>query len=212
MQRGREQTKQRLIDAVAQLITEKGIEHIGINRIASQANVNKILIYRYFGGLAGLLDAYYRQHSPVVQASAINLEQLKDAPLPAVFDACYAYMLEEFRLLRQNVQAQEYLRADLLGDERMANPIAAEKEKQILQMLDKLSGLLQVENPRPFAAIVIGAMSLLTLMSQQKKQFMGVDLGTDEGWQQIEQSLGRIFRGAYLYTEERLEQSGEKLT
>ncbi len=205
MQRGREKTEQRLLEAVGQIITNEGLDQVRINRVASQAGVNKILIYRYFGGLSGLIEAYYSVNKPVVSAPAINVERLKDAPLPDFFDACYGFMVEEFRLLRNNVHAQEFIKASLLGNDGPQSSVAGEKEERLQTMIDDLAKIIRLDNGRPFAAILMSGMTMLTLMAQQKRDILGIDLASEEGWEQIEVSLGRLFRGAYLYTKERLE-------
>jgi AcrR family transcriptional regulator len=56
--RNRERTKQRILEAVGALLAESGFKGIGINAIARRAGVDKVLIYRYFGGLPELLEAY----------------------------------------------------------------------------------------------------------------------------------------------------------
>lgn len=61
-ERDRETTERRLLDTIGQMITESGFEKIGINAVASQSGVSKILIYRYFGSVEGLMAAYIRQH------------------------------------------------------------------------------------------------------------------------------------------------------
>ncbi len=58
MTRSRLATEQRLIDAVGHLLLEQGYPAIGINAIAREAGCDKVLIYRYFGGLDELLMAF----------------------------------------------------------------------------------------------------------------------------------------------------------
>ena len=48
-ERDREATEKRLLDTIGKMIAEDGFEKIGINAIATQSSVSKILIYRYFG-------------------------------------------------------------------------------------------------------------------------------------------------------------------
>ena len=61
-ERDREATEKRLLDTIGKMIAEDGFEKIGINAIAAQSGVSKILIYRYFGSVEGLMAAYIRQH------------------------------------------------------------------------------------------------------------------------------------------------------
>ena len=60
--RNKEQTKQCLLDAVDSLVEESGYEALGINAVAAKAGVSKMLIYRYFGSLEGLIAAYIQQY------------------------------------------------------------------------------------------------------------------------------------------------------
>lgn len=210
MRRDRARTEQRLIDAVGQIMAEDGFDQVGINRIASRSGINKILIYRYFGGLDGLLVAYFRQKRPIVSAERIEIDQLQDAPLDVVFDACYQYLVDEYRLLRRDVEAQAFLKADLLRASGVYTPITTEKEEQLRRMIDGLSAIIQTDYGRPFSAIIVSALTLLTLTGQQHKTIFGIDLSTDEGWAQIEAALKNIFRGAYLFTKERLDGTAEE--
>ena len=59
--RNREETRRRLIQAVGTLLSEHGFTALGVNAVARQAGVDKVLIYRYFGGLAGLMGAFGRE-------------------------------------------------------------------------------------------------------------------------------------------------------
>lgn len=205
MQRDRAQRERSLIEAVGVLLAEEGFDQLRINKIAQRAGVNKILIYRYFGGLDGLVNAYLAQNKPVVAAPLIDTNRLRDAPLEDFFQACYDFLIEEFRLLRSNVAAQEFLKADLLNTPGNDNPIASEKEKQLLSMIDELADIIDTRYGRAFSALIISGLTLLTFSAQQKKVVFGIDLKTDEGWAEIEAALKNLFRGAYLFTKERFD-------
>ncbi|MEZ0539760.1 TetR/AcrR family transcriptional regulator [Fibrella arboris] len=205
MVRNRLRTEQRLIDTVHELITEGGFDKVKINHLAQRANVNKILIYRYFGGLDGLINAYYEKYKPIVAAPPIDVERLKDATIEEFFKACADFILTEFRLLRANPQAQELLRNDLVNNKPGAiNPVAFQKEEQTRIMIEKLGEIIQSMYGRSFAAIIISGMTMLTFMAHDKRTMMGIDLGSDEGWQEIERTIERVFYGVALATKERL--------
>lgn len=210
MLRDRAQTEKRLIEAVGQIITEDGFDQLGINRVSSRAGINKVLIYRYFGGLTGLIEAYFESSSPVKSAPLPDTEQLKDATLDEIFDACYQFLITDYRLARDNPEAGELLRANLLNASNVNHPAATEKENQLQQLVDDLSGLVNTGDGRAFAAIVLSGMSLLTLLSQQKRTIFGIDLSSEEGWSQIEVAAKNIYRGAYLVARERLDDRGEE--
>ena len=58
MTRSRLQTEQKILSAVETLLLEQGYPAVGVNAIARQAGCDKVLIYRYFDGLDGLLLAF----------------------------------------------------------------------------------------------------------------------------------------------------------
>jgi len=62
MTKSRQNTEQKIIKAVESLLLEKGFASIGINAIARKAGCDKVLIYRYFSNLNGLLKAFSEQH------------------------------------------------------------------------------------------------------------------------------------------------------
>jgi len=59
----REATQKTLLKACETLLLRDGPEGIGVNRVVAEAGVGKDLIYRYFGGLPGLIKAWLEQNS-----------------------------------------------------------------------------------------------------------------------------------------------------
>lgn len=60
--KNRQATEMTLIKAVNDIIEESGFEGLGINAVATRAKVSKMLIYRYFNSLDGLIAAYIQQN------------------------------------------------------------------------------------------------------------------------------------------------------
>ncbi|MEE8365599.1 MAG: TetR/AcrR family transcriptional regulator [Gammaproteobacteria bacterium] len=58
MTKSRLQTEQKILLALEVLLLEQGHSAVGINSLARQAGCDKVLIYRYFDGLDGLLLAF----------------------------------------------------------------------------------------------------------------------------------------------------------
>ncbi|GHB92986.1 TetR/AcrR family transcriptional regulator [Cerasicoccus arenae] len=56
MKRNRQQTEKRIVEAAIRLLADEGFQSFGVNAVAAHASVDKVLIYRYFSGLDGLLD------------------------------------------------------------------------------------------------------------------------------------------------------------
>ncbi len=54
----KENTKRKLIKAVGEVIKVEGFQSLKISKISQYANVDRKLIYRYFGNLNYLIEAY----------------------------------------------------------------------------------------------------------------------------------------------------------
>jgi AcrR family transcriptional regulator len=52
--RDRKATEEAIVSAFEAVLLKDGVAGLGVNAVANQAGVNKVLIYRYFGDLAGL--------------------------------------------------------------------------------------------------------------------------------------------------------------
>ena len=58
MARNRLQTEEKILKAVETILLDEGFPAVGVNAIARRAGCDKVLIYRYFDGLDGLLQAF----------------------------------------------------------------------------------------------------------------------------------------------------------
>jgi len=59
--KNKERTKEKLINAVGEIIIKEGYSKLGVNNIARKAVVDKKLIYRYFGSVDELIASYLRK-------------------------------------------------------------------------------------------------------------------------------------------------------
>ena len=98
-----------LIEAVSTIITEEGFSKIGINKIARTAGCDKVLIYRYFGGLDGLIAVWAKKHDFYIQAydTFINrIETVNEANLKQITKEI---LLAQLHFIRENKMHQELL-------------------------------------------------------------------------------------------------------
>ncbi len=56
MKRNRVLTEDRIVQAAMRMVSQQGFADFGINHLAAHAAVDKVLIYRYFGGVDGVLE------------------------------------------------------------------------------------------------------------------------------------------------------------
>lgn len=107
--KNRANTEQKLIKAVDHIVNVKGFRGLGVNKVAKQAGVSKILIYRYFGSFERLLKCcvcekdFWANHvanSAVFKCNASSLQQLFAGLLQdKQFDSFYTHCEMEALIL-----------------------------------------------------------------------------------------------------------------
>lgn len=106
MTRNRDETRQRLLDAALDLVSEDGFGALGINAVARRAGADKQLIYRYFGGLDDLMAAagaeVARRMAGALAASITPLPDSYAALITRLAEALLGHLLQDqpYRQLR----------------------------------------------------------------------------------------------------------------
>jgi AcrR family transcriptional regulator len=98
MLKNRPQTEHRIIQAVESLLLEQGFPAVGINAIARQAGCDKVLIYRYFDNLDGLLQRVADNNDLWWELGEIiteNMDEISQLALPQFIE----------RLLKRHIKA-----------------------------------------------------------------------------------------------------------
>lgn len=67
--RSRSGTEARLVDAAGEVLIREGFQSFGVNAVAREAGCDKQLIYRYFGGLDGLVTALAAREGEALAAA-----------------------------------------------------------------------------------------------------------------------------------------------
>lgn len=190
-ERNREQTAARILAAVGEVLARDGFGGMGVNALAKQAGVDKVLIYRYFGGLPELLKIWGAsgQFWPSVD------ELLGDDPatflaLPAA--ERYAGFLEHFiDGLRARPLTLEILAAEVLQRNELTAILEVEREAWGERAVELLGGNEFTSRPelRGLTLLVICGAQYLMIRSRKLQLFGGVDIQSDEGWAEIKASV-----------------------
>lgn len=194
MPKDKEQTKQRLLDAVGSIIMKHGFQGIGINAIAREAGVDKVLIYRYFSDLDGLLLEFAAQNDyfsnlPDVLGQPRALCTKTDALVMAK-----QILSGQLRQFLESKELQEILLWELTQKNQVTDAIAAARETQGQAVLAELKSCFQAEHIDldAIANLLIGGIAYLVLRSRTVEMFNGINLHTGEGWQRIENALHMV--------------------
>ena len=177
----RELTERKILDAVGSIIASDGFESVGINVVAQRAGVSKMLIYRYFGGLNGLLSKYLLQKDFWVNTN-MNIEKSSD-----ISGSLKQLFLEQIRQLRNDIILQRLHRWELSTENQAIRLLREKREQNGNELIRSVSELTHSSSAEiaSLASIISAAISYLVLMENQNPVYNGIDLHNDRGWEQI---------------------------
>jgi AcrR family transcriptional regulator len=194
--RNREATRQRLIDAVGQLLAENGFTALGVNAVARQAGVDKVLIYRYFGGMPGLIKAFGQEGDfwpSIEELAGGDIEAYRLLPLEDKLIALGQNFLRGLRIrpLTQEVMAWEMVQRNELTEE-----LEIIRETRMLRFGDLFIATEGAKVDLMAIISIIGAgLSYLVCRARRVRWYNGVDLDGDEGWNRIETAIEQMVKG-----------------
>jgi AcrR family transcriptional regulator len=199
MARNKEDTKSRILQAVGKLLAESGFNALGINAIAKEAGVDKVLIYRYFTDLPTLLQTFGREGNYlsgiVIPPELENSKSLAEGLVNWVM-----YFQKE---LEERPITQEIIRWELVEANELTNELRNIRRNVATERLKFLSdkfGLPDDQDIVTILTILGSAIIYLQLRSKISPTFSGLDFGTEEGWGRIDAAISTIIHAVMAQT------------
>jgi AcrR family transcriptional regulator len=201
MERDREKTKDKILKAVGKILAEKGFQKVGINAIAREAGVDKVLIYRYFGGLAQLLKAYAEEGDFWPAVSELIGGDPADLAGRDLVELSTTILTNHLRSLRRLPIAQDIMRWELLQKNELTEELANRREQEGMELLRLLP--FDPDNPDMDApavgALIHAGISYLILRSKTAGSYLGVNLHSEEGWQRLEKAIQSLLKAYFMH-------------
>lgn len=183
--KNRQTTEMNLIKAVDELIEENGFEGLGINAVAAKAGVSKMLIYRYFNSLDGLIAAYIQQHDYWINFD----EQLPDEEHIGEF--IKEIFKRQIAMLRQSYTLRKLYRWELTSNNTFIKELREKREAKGVWLVDAVSKLSKhpQKETAAMASILTAAISYLSLLEENCPVFNGINIQTEDGWKELEEGI-----------------------
>jgi len=193
MDRDREATRIKLMDAAQRIAIRDGFDSCGVNAIAHEAGVDKVLIYRYFGGANGLLSALVAD-----RAAWPDLPPLTLGAGATAGAALFSALIEQARAIRARPLAQQAVAWEATGhaDRDVTRPVTDGRETQLAALASALRE--QGALPARFDLEAVGALVMAGLATLAARggdvPFFGLDMQRDADWRRIEKAAAMIVR------------------
>lgn len=189
--RDRDGTEARILAGAMAIVARDGFGALGVNTVAREAGVDKQLIYRYFGGLDGLLERLGQD---------LRL-WLGDPATAAIGGSGYgevigAQIVQHLAALRASEMVQAALSWELVERGDAVARLGEAKNQAIREWFGNVRAAAGEPPPGIDApavnAILIAAVHHLVLRARTAGEFAGLDLKAPETWARIEQAIGFI--------------------
>lgn len=186
--KNRQATELTLIKAVDDIIEESGFEGLGINAIAAKAKVSKMLIYRYFNSLDGLIAAYIQQNDYWINFN----EELPDKEHLSEF--IKQIFKRQIVRLRESYTLKRLYRWELSTNNKFVKELRDKREEKGLWLIEAVSRLSKhpQKETAAVASIITAAISYLALLEENCQAYNGLKIQQETGWEQLEEGINLL--------------------
>ena len=196
--RDREITRARLIEAVGTLLARKGFTALGVNAVAREAGVDKVLIYRYFGGLQQLIAAFGREGNfwpSIKELASGDIEAYHQLPVTEQL----SHLSRNFiQAIRKRPITQEILAWEMVERNELTGELESVRENTMMNFFDMFFPSTDKGPDIAAMGAIIGAgVSYLVSRGRQISIYNGVDLQSEAGWQRLEKAIDTMIRGLF---------------
>jgi AcrR family transcriptional regulator len=205
MARDRFATRAAILQSAAELVAARGVGALGVNLLASAAKCDKVLIYRYFGGLDGVLEALGAERM-VWPRVEVEGEEGGGAGDVSLADAVQSVVLEEWAALAGGALMLQAGAAEVVGGNALGETAAAQRAERHAEVIASLRAKHRVPPYVDLPALVELLSAALTLFALRAASSAGarsalaeqsapaLDPGTPQGWRRIEKTVGVVTR------------------
>lgn len=180
-----------MLTAVGQVLARDGFSAVGINAIAREAGVDKVLIYRYFGGLDALLRAWGasgRFWPSVAELLGDTPEAILSLPLADR----YAVFFDRFvDALRARPLTIEIMAAEIQERNELTAILEEEREQWGAQAEAVFGGEQFASRPylKGITLLLVAGVQYLLIRARKIRVFGGLDLKSDGDWEKLKGSV-----------------------
>lgn len=197
--RDRKQTEAIILEAVGRLLARDGYNSLGINALSREAGVDKVLIYRYFGGLPEVLKAF--GSSAGFWPSVDELFGEQDLRALPIDKRLQLFIERAIDALRSRPLTLEILAMEIGAPNALTDILNTTREQWgqeiAYQLATGYSG--NVERLNIIMTVLFAGIQHLMIRSRNTEVFSGIHIREDSGWQAIKQDLfwlcGRMVEG-----------------
>ena len=194
--RNRKATEEAIVNAFEAVLLRDGVAGLGVNAVAQEAGVNKVLIYRYFQDMPGLARHWAANSS----FWPSELELIGNDPEAfaelTVRERVRTVLCNYVDAIRARPRTVEMLAGELMSPTGISKALA----DGMVQPGRGVSGFIELESAdkdlgdRVFRLIyMVNALTaFLAIRERNNPDYMGMDMADDESWQFVHDTVAGL--------------------
>jgi AcrR family transcriptional regulator len=192
--RKRRATEAAIVAAFDRLVRRVGVRAVGVNALVEEAGVGKGLIYKYFGGLGGVVKAWAEANK--LWPSSAELMGLSDESFSGLDPAgqLRTVVLNHSEALRANPLATDVLADELLAPSEISAALTDARRRlgQEHQAIYAANHAMREYDHRALLMVLLAASTYFAMRAARAPRFMGERLDTRLGWDAMMARLERV--------------------
>lgn len=190
------QTMQRLVDAVGVIIKQKGYKGLGLNAVAKEADVSKILVHRYFGNLDGLVEAYVLKNDYWI-AKSVEVAEKSDlgGDRAEICEMVKTLLRGHFEYFYTHDEMRSIILWEITEKSNLLNSICKLREEVGGVLLEQSESLFLESNKslKGVTALMVSAIYYLVLHAKKNEsKICGIDVNSEMGQNEILTAIDQI--------------------
>ncbi len=192
----RRATEDSLLDALESVLQRDGLRHLSVNAVVEAAGVGKPLLYRYFGDLQGLVQAWGKRRGFWAEVADTGPPSRHKPDDRSFRQQITDELVASAEHLRAHPVTLEFLAEELTATSDLSAAFAEARDeyrRPFLKTMLNDSRYLRRDNHRVIV-IIYAALIYLAMRSRRSPNFMGLRLDTDAGWRDVLQMARELAR------------------
>ncbi len=180
-------TEEALLDALETVLQRDGLRQLSVNAVVEAAGVGKPLLYRYFGDLQGLVQAWGKRRGFWAEVAGTGPPSHHKPDDQSFRQQIADELVASAEYLRAHPVTLEFLAEELTATSDLSAAFASAREDCRRPYLKTMLGdrrYLRRGNHRVIV-IIHAALIYLAMRSRRSPNFMGLRLDTDAGWRDV---------------------------
>ncbi|MEP2830207.1 TetR/AcrR family transcriptional regulator [Parvibaculum sp.] len=194
--RDREKTGKAILDAVGRLILRDGLSGVGINALAREAGVDKVLIYRYFDNLDGVYCGY-AEHGDFWWSVEDMLEGIGE--IGTLAEALKTGMRRHAAEMQKRPVTLAVIAAEPANRTPLVVALEEVRERRSLELMAEIARRFPVPkgaDPAVLTGLLAAAIDYLIARAQKIRVYGGVGIRTEDDWTRIFETMDAMIDGA----------------